>query len=78
MALFNNPVTRKKIGKSQPLLQYGTAEKARATIRRIYKFPRHEQKRIAYAMYFRAKHNRRQTKGMREAMKVYDKFIKGF
>ena len=75
MALFNNPGTRKN-KKLKPLLQYGTAEKARATIRRIHKFPKSEQKRMAYTMYFRAKYNRRQTKGMREAMKVYSKFIK--
>jgi hypothetical protein len=77
MALFNDRKsgkTKKKI--KTPLLQYGTAEKARATIRRIHKFPKSEQKRLAYTMYFRAKYNRRQTKGMRAAMKVYAKFLK--
>jgi hypothetical protein len=74
MALFND----RKSGKTKKKikLQYGTAEKARATIRRIHKFPKSEQKRLAYTMYFRAKYNRRQTKGMRAAMKVYAKFLK--
>lgn len=76
MALFNNPSSKTRKNKSRPLLQYGTAEKAKATIRRIHKFPKSEQKRLAYTMYFRAKYNRRQTKGMREAMKVYSTFIK--
>ncbi len=74
MALFND-ASPKKTRKRTPQLQYGTAQKARATLKRIRQFPLHKQKQMARSMYYRAKYNKNQTKGMREAMKVYAKFI---
>uniref|UniRef100_A0A6C0KWB3 Uncharacterized protein n=1 Tax=viral metagenome TaxID=1070528 RepID=A0A6C0KWB3_9ZZZZ len=67
--LFNN--TRKKSH-----LHYGTAKKARETIRYLKGRPRGEQVQGAQAMYSRAKFHARQTKDMREAMKIYRKFLR--
>jgi len=67
--LFNN--TRKKSH-----LHYGTANKAKQTLRYLRKKPCGEQKRSAQSMYSRAKYHAQQTNGMRAAMKVYSKFLK--
>lgn len=78
--LFNN--TRKqgkqgKQGKTKPShLHYGTAEKAKKTLRYLKTRPYGEQVRGAQTMYFRAKYHARQTPNMREAMKVYQRFLK--
>ena len=66
--LFNS--TRKKSH-----LHYGTANKARKTLRYLKKKPMGEQRRSAQSMYFRAKYHAKQTDGMRAAMKVYSKFL---
>jgi len=66
--LFNN--TRKKSH-----LHYGTAAKARKTLRYLKKRPRGEQIRAAQSMYYRAKYHAAQTDDMRAAMKVYSKFL---
>ena len=68
--LFNN--TRKK---KPSHLHYGTAAKARQSIRYLKTRSIAEQKRGAQAMYYRAKYHAQQTKNMREAMKVYSKFL---
>ena len=67
--LFNS--TRKKSH-----LHYGTAAKARQTLRYLKKRPIGEQRRSAQSMYYRAKYHAAQTNGMRAAMKVYSKFLK--
>jgi len=67
--LFNN--TRK-----QSHLHYGTAKKAKQTLRYLKTRPRGEQVRGAQTMYFRAKYHAHQTPNMREAMKVYNRFLK--
>ena len=69
--LFNN--TRKK---RPSHLHYGTSEKARKTLRYLKKRPLGEQRRSAQSMYYRAKYHAQQTNGMRDAMKVYSKFLK--
>jgi predicted ribonuclease toxin of YeeF-YezG toxin-antitoxin module len=69
--LFNN--TRKK---RPSHLHYGTAERARKSLRYLKTRPLAEQKRGAQAMYYRAKYHANQTKNMREAMKVYSKFLR--
>lgn len=69
--LFNN--TRKK---KTSHLQYGSAKKARQTIKYLRTRPRGEQIRGAQTMFFRAKYHAKQTKNMREAMKVYRDFLK--
>jgi hypothetical protein len=66
--LFNN--TRKKSH-----LHYGTAAKARQTLRYLKKRPLGEQRRSAQSMYYRAKYHAQQTNGMRNAMKIYSKFL---
>ena len=71
--LFNN--TRKK-SKGHTHLHYGNAKKARETLTYLEKRPRGEQIRGAQTMYFRAKYHAKQTRSMREAMKVYAAFLK--
>jgi hypothetical protein len=66
--LFNS--TRKKSH-----LHYGTAAKARQTLRYLKKKPLGEQRRSAQSMYYRAKYHAKQTNGMRNAMKIYSKFL---
>lgn len=74
MALFND--TPKSGTKKAPKLGYGTAERARATLKRIRHFPLAKQKQWARSMLYRAKYHAQQTNGMRAAMKVYTKFLK--
>ncbi len=68
--LFNN--TRKK---KKSHLHYGSAKKAKQTLKYLKTRPRGEQIRGAQAMFFRAKYHAQQTKNMREAMKVYKDFL---
>ena len=73
--LFNN--TRKaKRPRQSSHLHYGTAAKARKTIRYLQTRPYGEQMRGAQTMLSRAKYHAKQTPDMRAAMKVYRKFIK--
>jgi hypothetical protein len=67
--LFNN--TRKKSH-----LHYGNALRAKQTIRYLKGRPKGEQVQGAQAMYYRAKFHAQQTKGMRNAMKIYRKFLR--
>ena len=69
--LFNN-----KVGSAPLVGQYGTAEKAHASIKRIAGKNATRRKRIAMSMYYRAKFNKNQTQGMRNAMKVWKDYIK--
>jgi hypothetical protein len=62
-------------GKSKVKAQYGTAEKARQTIKRLRSKPKAYQRQVAVTMYYRAKHHKYQTKGMKEAMKIYGSFL---
>ena len=71
MAIFNNPTRPPKIKAA-----YGTAKKARNTIRRLRKETRKQQRQTARSMFFRAKYHKYQTSGMRNAMKVYGDFLK--
>jgi hypothetical protein len=75
--LFNNPPnnTRNKTHKKSHL-HYGTAAKARQTLRYLKQKPINEQRRSAHAMYYRAKYHAHQTDGMRAAMKVYATFLR--
>jgi hypothetical protein len=70
--LFNN--TRKRKASH---LHYGTAAKARQTLRYLRGRPRGEALRGAKTMYYRAKYHAKQTPDMRAAMKVYAAFLKG-
>ena len=71
MALFDN-VTRRR---QRFVGQYGTAERARNTIRRMRVYQCGFQRRVAGTMYARAKYHANQTRDMRAAMKVYRQFL---
>jgi hypothetical protein len=71
--VFNdNPRTKKP----RLHLKYGSAAKARKSVRLLKKEPRQYQSQAAHTLYSRAKYHKYQTKGMKEAQKVYGKFIK--
>jgi len=72
--LFNNSRRKPKTRPSH--LHYGTAAKARKTLKYLRKRPIGEQRQGAQTMYLRAKFHAHQTKNMREAMKVYADFLK--
>lgn len=71
MGVFNNPTNPSRIKAG-----YGTAKKARNTIRRLRKETRKQQKQTARTMFFRAKYHKYQTSGMRNAMKIYGDYLK--
>lgn len=54
---------------------YGTRKKALDTIHKLKGKPRGLQMQIAQTMYYRAKYHKNQTKGMRNAMKIYRPYI---
>ena len=62
-------------GPSKVKAQYGTAERARQTLKRLRGKPKAYQRQVAVTMFYRAKHHKFQTKGMKEAMKVYGHFL---
>ncbi len=62
-------------GPSKVKAQYGTAERARQTLKRLRGKPKAYQRQVVTTMYYRAKHHKYQTKGMKEAMKVYGKVL---
>jgi hypothetical protein len=64
-------------GPSKIKAQYGTAERAKQTLKRLRGKPKAYQRQVAVTMYYRAKHHKYQTKGMKEAMKVYGHFLQG-
>ncbi len=72
MAVFNDlkPGKRPKMR-----LRYGTANRARKTIKQLKKRPYVYQVQGAHTMYYRAKYHKHQTEGMKEAMKIYKKFL---
>lgn len=76
--LFNNTRKKGKKGKKekQSHLHYGTAKKAKQTLKYLRTRPYGEQVRGAQTMYFRAKYHANQTQDMRNAMNVYAKFLK--
>lgn len=57
-------------------LGYGTAKKARDSIKRLRKMPRAYQFQAATTMYYRAKYHAEQTPEMRESMHLYGAFLK--
>jgi len=54
---------------------YGSAEKARKSIQLLRGKPRTYQMQVATTMFYRAKYHKYQNQGMRDAMKVWDKYI---
>ena len=55
---------------------YGTAKKARNTLRRLRHTTRSKAKQVARTMYYRAKYHKYQTPDMKAAMKIYGDFLK--
>jgi hypothetical protein len=72
MAVFNDPPPGKR---PRIKLGYGTAKRARASIRRLKKEPRVYQLQAAHTLYARAKYHKHQTEGMRNAMRIYGQFL---
>ena len=70
MGVFNNPTHTPRIKAG-----YGTAKKARNTLKRLRKETKKQQKQTARTMFFRAKYHKYQTSGMRNAMKIYGNFL---
>lgn len=72
MGVFNdNPPNKKPKLK----LGYGTANKARRSVKLLKKEPLQYQFQAAHTLYYRAKYHKHQTKGMKEAQKVYRNFL---
>ena len=63
-------------GKSKVKAKFGTAERARQTLKRLRGKPKAYQRQVATTMFYRAKHHKYQTKGMKEAMKIYGTFLR--
>jgi hypothetical protein len=57
-------------------LGYGTAARARNSVRRLRGMPYAYQIQTAQTMYFRAKHHANQTADMRAAMRIYRRFLR--
>ena len=63
-------------GPSKVKAQYGTAERAKQTLKRLKGKPKAYQRQVATTMFYRAKHHKYRTKNMEAAMKVYNKYLK--
>jgi hypothetical protein len=71
MGVFNDAARPPKIKAG-----YGTAKKARETLRRLRRgATRKKAQQVARTMYYRAKYHAHQTAGMKGAMKVYGKYL---
>ena len=55
---------------------YGTAKRARESIQLLKGKPKAYQRQVATTMFFRAKFHKYQNEGMRQAMKVWGKYLK--
>jgi hypothetical protein len=72
MGIFNNPTRSPRIRAG-----YGTAKKARNTLKHLHQrhISRKRAQQVARTMYYRAKLHKYQTQGMKDAMKVYGKYL---
>lgn len=68
----NNPRGKPKL----KTLGYGTAKKAHNSVRKLRTMSRAYQHQAATTMYYRAKYHAHQTDGMRNAMRIYGRFLK--
>ena len=70
MGVFND-------SKKRPAVKagYGTRKKAKNTIHRLRSVSRTKARQVARTMYYRAKYHKHQTQGMRNAMKIYGKYL---
>ena len=72
--LFNN--TRRAKGPRIKGTGYGTRNRALKTLKKLRGKSRALQSQVAITMYYRAKYHKYQTKGMRNAMRVYRPFLR--
>lgn len=65
-------------GKRRPRTRtgYGNRERALMTIKNIKSFPISYQKQVVNTLYNRAKYHKYQNQGMRDAMKIFEGWIK--
>jgi len=71
MGVFNDPNHKPKFKAA-----YGTAKKARNTLKRLRRATRKKAEQVARTMYYRAKYHKYQTPGMKAAMKIYGEYLK--
>ena len=71
LRLFNTPRGAPKTRG----IKYATAANARNSINRLKGKDANYRKSVAMRMYYRAKYHKYQTSGMREAMKVWKRYI---
>jgi hypothetical protein len=71
MGVFNNPKHPPKFKAG-----YGTAKKARNTLKRLRHATQKKARQVARSMYYRAKYHKYQTPGMKDAMKIYGEYLK--
>lgn len=57
-------------------IRYGTAEGARKSIQLLRGKDKAYARQVATTMYYRAKHHKYQTAGMKAAMKVWGEYIR--
>ena len=57
-------------------LGYGDAMRATRSVKRLARMPYAYRVQAGQTMYFRAKHHAHQTDGMRNAMRIYARFLK--
>lgn len=57
---------------------YGTAKKARNSIKLLKGKDKAYRHQVATTMFYRAKYHKYQTEGMKEAQKVWGKYLKTF
>ena len=69
--LFNSP----KGSAVNPGIKYATGVNARKSIKLIRGKDKTRRKSIAMRMYYRAKYHKYQTPGMRDAMKVWKRYM---
>lgn len=64
-------------GKKRPRTKtgYGDSKRAKETLKNIKKFDNKYQMQVVNTMYNRAKYHANQTEGMRDAMKIFKKWL---
>lgn len=72
-SLYDNPINKKY--KSKVNAGYGTAQRARETLKRLQSYPYDYQLRVVNTMINRATYHANQTEDMRDAIKVYKKWL---
>ncbi len=55
---------------------YGTAKRARDSIKKIQNEPLAYRRQVASTMYYRAKYHKYQTEGMKNAEKIWGTYLK--